>query len=75
MVVSFLQIFIQSSLLGFIIAFGGVVLFTLFLMYDLNRLYHKDGYREDPLLAAIGIYLDIINLFLYMLELIRRFDK
>ena len=74
-VVSILQIFIQSSVLGFLISLGGVILFTGFLVYDLNRLYQKGGeYQEDPLLAAVGIYLDIINLFLYMLDLMRRIN-
>ena len=71
-VVGILQIFVQSSLLGLVICIFGVGVFTILLIVDLNRLYDKDeDFQEDPMLAAVGIYLDIVNLFLYLLELYR----
>jgi FtsH-binding integral membrane protein len=72
-VVSILQIFIRSSILGLVICIMGIGIFTILLMADLNRIYQKDeDFQEDPMLAAIGIYLDIVNLFLYLLELYNR---
>ena len=69
-VVSILQIFIRSSILGLVICVMGIGIFTILLMADLNRIYQKDeDFQEDPMLAAIGIYLDIVNLFLYVLEM------
>ena len=54
------------------IAIIGSGLFSVYLLYDLNKLYNRvDEFEMDPLIVAIDIYLDIINMFLYMLEFIR----
>jgi len=75
-VMGIMQIFIKSSLLGFVICFLGVGVFTILLVVDLHLLYSKeDNFQEDPMLAAVGIYLDIINLFLYLLELYKKLDE
>jgi FtsH-binding integral membrane protein len=69
-IASILQMFIQSSTFGFIITIAGIFIFIGLLMYDLNRLYNNK-YDENPLDAAINIYLDIINLFLYLLKFLK----
>ena len=75
-VLGILQIFIRSSAFGLMICILGVGVFTILLIVDLNRLYDKDeDFQEDPMLAAVGIYLDIVNLFLYLLELYNRCSK
>ena len=69
-VISIFQIFIQSTILAICLAIIGTILFTLYLLYDLNRLYNRtEEFETDPLVAAISIYLDIINMFLYILQL------
>jgi len=70
-VVGILNFFIKSNLLESLITIFGVMLFTGFLLFDLNRLYEQGDQNnlDDPMLAAVNIYLDIINLFLYLLEL------
>jgi protein lifeguard len=70
-ILGFLQIFIQGSFLQFCITMLGVMIFTGLLFYDLNRLYNETTSEDDALMVAITIYLDIINLFLYLLDLIR----
>ena len=58
------NMFIKSEGLHLIITFAGIIIFTGFLVFDLNRLYDKgdQDQMEDPMLAAVGIYLDIVNL-------------
>lgn len=76
LIISLLQTFIHSTILGLFIAITGVGLFSLYLLYDLNRLYNNPNeYEEDPILIAISIYLDIINLFIYILECIQICNK
>tara|TARA_Y100000768_G_C23739166_1_gene568548 strand:- start:148 stop:558 length:411 start_codon:yes stop_codon:yes gene_type:complete len=70
-ILGILQIFIQGSFLQFCITMLGVIVFTGLLFYDLNRLYNGTTSEDDALMIAITIYLDIINLFLYILDLIR----
>lgn len=50
---------------------AGIVLFIGWLMYDTSMLRHSEYiYDEDQyIIMATGIYLDIINLFLYILRL------
>lgn len=62
-----LQIFIQSSALEILISIGGALLFALFIIYDTHMLMHILS-PEEYILAAINIYLDIINLFLHILR-------
>ena len=73
-IIGILNIFIQSSFIHLVITAFGVILFTGYLLFDLNRLYDNgdDDHLQDPMLAAVAIYLDIINLFIYLLEL---YDK
>ena len=51
---------------------AGIIIFTLYLIYDLNRL-EKAMERGDESWGtavdlAVNIYLDIVNLFLLILE-------
>ena len=68
-VVSVIGIFIPwSNTFEMIFSGIGVVLFTGFTIYDISRLKHypPDRYID----AALNLYLDIFNLFLYILRLI-----
>ena len=43
------------------IAIIGCGVFSVYLLYDLNKLYYRvDEFERDPLIVAIDIYLDII---------------
>jgi len=49
----------------------GIMLFCLFLLIDIQLVMGGGKYEfspEDYIIAALNIYLDIINLFLYLLE-------
>ncbi len=78
-IVSIMNIFIKSSMLGLCICVISVFLFTGFLIFDLERLYsgreESDDIFAEPMIAAVGIYLDIINLFLNLLEVIDRCSR
>lgn len=58
------------------IAILAVILFSLYIAYDIN-LFKKRAQRglisdDEVLTHVMNIYLDIINLFMYLLELIKR---
>ena len=69
--IGILNAFIQSTLIENCITFGSVIVFSLLLVYDLNRLYvgAEENDYADPLVAAINIYLDVINMFLNLLRI------
>eukprot|EP00966_Prymnesium_polylepis_P030796 716847-Prymnesium_polylepis.2 len=63
------QMYFRSPLSEAIYGFVGSVLFCGFILYDTHRVCKVYGY-DDYIVAAIELYLDIINLFLYLLRLL-----
>ena len=64
------NIFIANTFLDWIINFAGVVIFTLLTAYDTQQLREYD---TDPDMAPVGaltLYLDFVNLFLYILRIL-----
>ena len=45
------------------------MLFSGFVLYDIQRLRNAEGSRHDAVLLAVSIYLDVFNLFLAILRL------
>ena len=51
------------------LAFLGAMLFSAFIVYDTYMIMNRMG-CDDYVIAAIELYLDIINLFLMILQLL-----
>jgi len=47
---------------------AGAALFSLYIIYDVSMIMKKVS-PEEYILAAVTLYLDIINLFIKLLEL------
>jgi FtsH-binding integral membrane protein len=59
--------------LNALICVFGVMIYSLYLLYDTQLIFGKVGLEydvEDYILASLNVYLDIIQIFLYMLEII-----
>lgn len=70
-IVNIFRLFVRIDGVGRkVIAMFGVVLFTLYLVYDFNKITLKDNSWINAVDISIDIYLDIINLFLYILDLL-----
>ncbi|XP_030384589.1 protein lifeguard 3 isoform X2 [Scaptodrosophila lebanonensis] len=71
-------IFVRTRTMMWIIAVAGVIIFSLVLIFDLQLMIggkHKNQYsEEDYVIAALSIYVDIIMLFQYILEIIGLID-
>ena len=64
-----LNFFVQAPALGFAMSAGGVLLFSAFILYDTSNVLHR--YREDEWVAAtLALFLDVLNLFLFLLRLL-----
>ncbi|NWW27680.1 LFG4 protein, partial [Falcunculus frontatus] len=70
----FLRLFFYSETIELVFAAAGSLLFCGFIIYDTHLLMHKLS-PEEYILAAINLYLDIINLFLHLLRLLEAFNK
>ncbi|KAK2192528.1 hypothetical protein NP493_28g04037 [Ridgeia piscesae] len=66
---SFMQLFLRNPMLDFVIAVSSAVLFCLYIIYDTHMIMHKVS-AEEYIHASITLYLDIINLFLYILRIL-----
>jgi modulator of FtsH protease len=66
-----LQVFfpsLQSGQMELLISGAGVVIFALFTAFDVQRIQRLGRYGVNPFLLALSLYLDIFNLFLYILR-------
>ena len=74
-VVSIINIFMQSSALSFVISLVGVLLFAGLTVYDTQKIKNMydhvagtDFRGKAIIMGALTLYLDFINLFLFMLR-------
>ena len=74
-IASLVNMFLKSDTFGWIISIVGVILFTGLTAYDtqkIKNLLHGaevgEQTRKIALLGALSLYLDFINLFLYLLR-------
>lgn len=79
-IASVVNIFVGSSTLDMIICYVGVLLFVGLTAYDSQKIKRMLAERDDvgevsqkiALLGALSLYLDFINLFLYLLRIFGR---
>lgn len=85
-IASIVNIFLRSSAFDFIISLLGVVIFTGLTAYDtqkIQRMAYDPAFVEQgsammgklSILGALTLYLDFLNLFLYLLRLFGRSDS
>jgi FtsH-binding integral membrane protein len=74
-VASVLNLFLGNGALSWVIAVVGVVIFTALTAYDVQRIQSGDlaartgSMEKAAVIGALSLYLDFINLFLFMLRL------
>jgi FtsH-binding integral membrane protein len=77
-IASIVNWFMQSGMMDFIISIAGVLVFTGLVAYDTQRIkrigagveYGTAGATKLAILAAVSLYLNFINLFLFLLRLL-----
>lgn len=74
LVAGFLQIFIKSNGFELVISIGGAFLFCMFILYDTQMMMQTLS-PEEYILATINLYLDIINLFVYILRILQAANR
>jgi FtsH-binding integral membrane protein len=74
-VASVINIFLGSSMISWIVSVIGVVIFTALTAYDVQRIQAGDlaaqtgSIEKAAVIGALRLYLDFINLFLFLLRL------
>jgi len=70
MFLGLLQLFFHSPFLHVFYCFLGVSVFSGLIVYD-TYLMKKIFSPEDYIIAAVNLYMDVVNLFLFILSLLR----
>mgnify|MGYP003586884520 FL=1 len=75
-IASLINMFMRSGTMDYIISFLGVLIFTGLTAYDVQKLkrigsgsmYGEENTKKLMIMGALTLYLDFINLFLYLLR-------
>lgn len=72
-IASVVNIFLQSTGFHWVVSIGGVLVFGALTAYDtqkLKQLYSEGDFHANmPLVGALTLYLDFINMFLFLLRI------
>lgn len=69
--VSLVNLFLGSSLLSLVISWISIIVFSIFIIIDTQEVLYTD---IEPLDAAMNLYLDIINIFVSLLNILSNKD-
>ena len=72
---SVVGIFVHATMLEILIGLGGAILFSFYLVYQINQARFVENTLGNAIIVAVGIYLSIINLFLSLLRLFTALDS
>lgn len=75
-IASIINMFMGSQMMDYVISFIGVLVFTGLTAYDVQKLkrigegttYGADNMKKLQIMGALSLYLDFINLFLFLLR-------
>lgn len=70
-VASLVNIFVGGTVMYTILSWGGAMLFSVLLIFDVNRARYAPDTMGNAVVLTLGIYLDIVNLFLFVLRILQ----
>lgn len=71
-VASIINIFTQSPMFQLAIAGVSAILFSMYILYDTQNIIR--GNYDSPILGAVALYLDILNLFVALVQILSAFS-
>lgn len=78
MLFSIFGLFTNNNIFHIILSVAGAILFGIYLIYDTQLIIGNKELKleiDDYILAAFMLYVDIINMFLYLLEILQRLNR
>jgi modulator of FtsH protease len=75
LLVSLLNIFLASSFLASVIMYGGVLLFSFYMIYDVQQAKYYQNTVGNAIAISIGIYTNILNIFLFIIQILMSFQN
>jgi FtsH-binding integral membrane protein len=69
-----LQVIMMSPTCNFIMSVAGAALFSVYLVFDIDMIMH--GFSEEEyIVACICVYMDIVGLFLRILQILNELNR
>lgn len=68
LLVSLISVFFPSTMMALFISGLSFVLFSVYLLYDINQL--ENGNEDSYVMATLSIYLDLLNIFTSLLNIL-----
>jgi FtsH-binding integral membrane protein len=65
---SIVGIFVASSILQAIIGLGGAIIFSLYILWEVQQARYAEDTLGNAILIAVGLYISIFNLFMSLLR-------
>ncbi|QQE78435.1 Bax inhibitor-1/YccA family protein [Alicyclobacillus sp. SO9] len=69
LIASFMNFFLHSQTVNWVISYLGVVIFTILTAWDTQRIKNNPMYQRYTVIGALTLYLDFINIFLFLLSI------
>jgi modulator of FtsH protease len=69
-VASIVGIFLQATILQLAIGLGGAVIFSLYILMEVQQARYAENTLPNAIMIAVGLYLSIFNLFLSLLRIL-----
>ena len=73
--ISFVGFFIRSEVYQLAIAWFGILIFSGYVIHDISMIKNRAFTEEDVPSIALGLFLDFINIFIYVLRIVSRFSS
>ena len=67
---SFIGIFLQATLLQLGFGLAGAVIFSLYILFEVQQIRYAEDTLPNAIIIAVGLYLSIFNLFLSLLRIL-----
>jgi FtsH-binding integral membrane protein len=72
-VTGIVMFFVHAQILYMIYTFAGVLIFSGYVLYDTSVILRRLG-QDEAVVGAISLYLDLLNLFWFILQLLMEFN-
>ena len=73
--ISFVGFFIRSDVYHLAIAWLGILIFSGYVLYDISMIKNRPFTEADVPALALNLFLDFINIFIYVLRIVSRFSR
>lgn len=73
--ISFVGFFIRSEVYHLALAWMGIMIFSGYVLYDVSIIRSGAFTEDDVPMLALNLFLDFINIFIYVLRIVARFSS